>query len=257
MSATTSSETTTTPQQQLRIGVIGGMSWTSTRSYYEALNRLAQQKGGGLTSADLILRSVNFAEIEKLQKSGDWEKAGEILAQCAADLLAGGADFVLLATNTMHLCAPAIERRLDDADEDSQDSQRFLHIADATAAAIKRGGFKSPGLMATRYTMENHAIVQQRLKKHGLDVIIPDEDDREACHRVIFEELCKDIVTEKSRTDFERIAERLHEAGADCLILGCTEVGLLLNEQNTPLPCFDTAEIHCEAAIERAFGGSE
>eukprot|EP00930_Biecheleria_cincta_P005180 TRINITY_DN106094_c0_g1_i1.p1 TRINITY_DN106094_c0_g1~~TRINITY_DN106094_c0_g1_i1.p1 ORF type:complete len:300 (-),score=50.27 TRINITY_DN106094_c0_g1_i1:57-956(-) len=229
--------------KQRVIGILGGMSWASTALYYRDLNNLCRERLGGLHSCELLLRSVDFAVVEQLQASNDWEQAGVLLANAAIQLQAGGADFLVLATNTMHKVAPAIV---------AATSIPFLHIADATANAIVGQSLQRPGLMATAYTMEQDFYVE-RLRAAGLEVVIPGAADRKSCHDIIFQELCKDVVRESSRQEFERIAARLVERGADSLILGCTEVGLLLSKHSVSVPVFDTTKIHCEAAVQEAF----
>jgi aspartate racemase len=225
------------------IGIIGGMSAESTTHYYALLNEQVRKRLGGLHSAEVIIWSVDFAEIAQMQARGDWDLAGKKLAQIAYRLERVGADVILLATNTMHKVADSITETLD---------VPFIHIADATAEAIKSAGFKRPGLMATAYTMEQDFYTGRLREKHGLDVIVPNEVDRAETHRIIYDELCKGIVTDASRTSFERIAQRLASEGADCLILGCTEVGMLLGSKNVTLPVFDTTIIHVAAATEFA-----
>ena len=222
------------------IGIIGGMSAESTATYYAALNAAVRKQLGGLHSARLLLWSVDFAEIAELQKQGRWEEQGQILAGIARKLEAAGAEAIVLATNTMHKVAAAIEAAI---------KVPFLHIADATAAAIVAKKLKRPALMATAYTMEQE-FYKERLVRHGLEVVVPEAEDRAEIHRIIYEELCKGIVTEKSRAAYIAIAGRLQAKGADCLILGCTEVGMLLNAGNVPMPVFDTTLIHVEAAVE-------
>ncbi|MBK4217404.1 aspartate/glutamate racemase family protein [Paracoccus caeni] len=224
------------------IGVLGGMSWVSTAHYYDRLNRLAAEAGGGLSSAPILLHSVDFAEIAALQKADRWDEAGAILADAAAGLQRAGAEVMILATNTMHLVAPQIEAAI---------SVPFIHIADATGAAIKAQGLSRPGLIATGFTMEKPFYID-RLQAFGLQPLIPDTAARADIHRIIFDELCKDVVSDTSRAAFEAAARELAGQGADCLILGCTEVGLLLGQHNVPVPVFDTVELHCRAAIEAA-----
>lgn len=238
--------TTGQDRQKLVVGVIGGMSPASTVVYYQELNRLVRCRLGGNSSADIILRSVNFAAIEELQQNGRWDDSGIVLGRIAQELQKNGAGLVILATNTMHKVAPAITASL---------TIPFLHIADATATAIKAAGFNRPGIIATRYTMEQDFYLG-RFRDYGLDPVVPIGPDRTYCHRIIFEELCKDLVRDDSRTAFEQIAERLVvDGGIDCLVLGCTEVGLLLNSGNVSVPVFDTLLLHCQAAIEKAFSG--
>jgi len=224
------------------IGILGGMSAASTQIYYKTLCDLTRDRLGGLHSPDLLIRSLDFAPIEALQVKGEWEAAGALLNTEAKALQAGGADLLVLATNTMHKLA----------DQMMQDvTIPFLHIADATASAITAAGLKSPGLMATAFTMEQ-SFYTDRLVAAGLNPILPQPADRAETHRIIYEELCKDITTQASEATYIAIASRLVEAGADCLILGCTEVGMLLNQTNVSVPVFDTTLIHCAAALEAA-----
>lgn len=225
-----------------RIGILGGMSASSTQGYYAELCRLTQHCLGGLHSPQLLIRSVDFADIEKLQMQGDWEAAGALLNQEARDLERGGAELLILATNTMHKLADQMLTGV---------RIPFLHIGDATAAALQAAGAKRPALMATAFTMEE-SFYTDRLKSAGLAPILPTADDRAYIHRIIYDELCQDIISEDSRKNFIAITERLKCAGADAVILGCTEIGLLLNAHNAKLPVFDTTLIHCRAALEAA-----
>lgn len=224
------------------IGILGGMSAASTQIYYRELCRMTRERLGGLHSPQLLIRSLDFAIIETLQASGRWDKAGELLNREAKALQLGGADFIILATNTMHKLADAVMQGV---------SIPMLHIADATAARIKEQNLRTPGLMATAFTMEQSFYVE-RLNAAGLSHLVPDALDRAETHRIIYEELCRDIVTKQSRTAYCGIAERLVNRGADCLILGCTEVGMLLNQEVVSVPVFDTTLIHCDAALARA-----
>lgn len=224
------------------IGILGGMSCESTALYYARLNDQARARLGGLHSADCLIRSLDFAAVEALQARGDWDAAGALLADAAKGLEAGGADLLILATNTMHKVAGAVETAV---------SIPFLHIADATAAALIAAGCTRPGLMATAYTMEQ-AFYLDRLRAAGLSPIVPGAADRADTHRIIYEELCRGIIRPESRAAYEDIAARLQDAGADGLILGCTEVGMLLSPANSPLPAFDTTLIHCDAALAAA-----
>ncbi|MGO4853185.1 aspartate/glutamate racemase family protein [Phaeovulum sp. W22_SRMD_FR3] len=224
------------------IGILGGMSAASTALYYAEINRLVAERRGGLHSAEILLRSVDFAPIAALQAAGDWAAAGAILARHAAALQAGGAEMILLATNTMHKLAPEIAAASD---------LPFLHIGDATAAAIRAAGLQRPGLMATAFTMEQR-FYTDRLRAAGLAPVLPGVGDRAEVHRIIYEELCRNQIRPESRRAYEAVAERLAAAGADCLILGCTEVGMLLNAQNVPVPVFDTLALHCRAAVDLA-----
>ncbi|WP_412553403.1 aspartate/glutamate racemase family protein [Shimia sp. MIT1388] len=224
------------------IGILGGMSAASTQTYYRELCDLTRERLGGLHSPELLIRSLDFARIEALQMKGDWEAAGAILNAEAKALQQGGADFIILATNTMHKLSDQMMQGVDIP---------LLHIADATANAITEAGLASPGLMATAFTMEQR-FYTDRLVAAGLTPVIPDDRDRAETHRIIYEELCKDVATQDSEDTYRQIAGRLIDAGADCLILGCTEVGMLLNASNVDVPVFDTTLIHCKAALETA-----
>jgi aspartate racemase len=224
------------------IGIIGGMSAESTALYYRRLNAEARRRLGGLHSAECVIWSVDFARIEKLQAEGDWPRAGEELARIAVALEHAGAEVLIIATNTMHKVADAVRHAT---------RIPLIHIAEATAARISAAGLRRPGLMATAYTMEQD-FYTGALRAAGLDPLIPQTEDRTETHRIIYEELCRGIVREESRAAYEAIARRLLEAGADCLILGCTEVGMLLHEGNVPAPVFDTTLIHADAALGAA-----
>ncbi|WP_300515852.1 aspartate/glutamate racemase family protein [Aliiroseovarius sp.] len=224
------------------IGILGGMSAASTQTYYKVLCDETRARLGGLHSPDLLIRSLDFALIENLQMAGNWQEAGRILNTEAQALERGGAELIVLATNTMHKLAGEMMGGV---------GIPMLHIADATASAITEAGLKRPGLMATAFTMEQD-FYTSRLVSAGLEPVIPGDEDRAETHRIIYEELCKDVTTDDSRAAFEKIAARLVEAGADCLILGCTEVGMLLNAGNVAAPVFDTTLIHCERALDWA-----
>ena len=225
------------------IGLIGGMSWESTVPYYRQINETIKQHLGGLHSAKLVLYSVDFHEIERLQRDGDWEAAGLVLAQAAQSLEAAGATFLVLCTNTMHKVASAIEASV---------AIPLLHIADPTATEIKQAGHSAVGLLGTRFTMEQ-AFYRDRLReRHGLNVLVPGTEDREIIHRVIYEELCLGIVKEKSRAEYRRIMQALISQGAQAIILGCTEISLLVDQQDSEVPLFDTTAIHARAAAEEA-----
>lgn len=224
------------------IGILGGMSAASTQLYYSELCRLTRDRLGGLHSPELLIRSVDFADIEALQAAGDWDAAGGLLNREAAALERGGADCLLLATNTMHKVAGRMMRGI---------GIPLLHIADATAQRLVAAGCRRPGLMATAFTMEQRFYIE-RLEAAGLAPVVPSGPDRAETHRIIYDELCKEIVREGSRDIYVGISKRLAEAGADSLILGCTEVGMLLNADNVAIPVFDTTLIHCEAALEFA-----
>jgi len=227
------------------IGILGGMSAASTQLYYQQLCNMTRDLLGGLHSPELLIRSVDFAEIEQLQMSNDWQAAGDRLNTEARRLEQGGAHLILIATNTMHKLANEIMHGL---------SIPMIHIADATAKRINQAGLRRPGLMATRFTMEE-TFYTQRLSDCGIDALTPAHKDRLSTHEIIYSQLCKGIVTDESRQEYIDIADRLVGSGADCLILGCTEVGMLLNERNVNVPVFDTTRIHCEAALEFAMDG--
>lgn len=228
------------------IGILGGMSAASTALYYTEMNRLVAERLGGLHSAEVLIRSVDFAPIAAMQSAGDWDGLAERLANEAGKLRAGGAEILVLATNTMHIAADKIAAGFGGP---------MVHIADATARAILKAGFRRPGLIATAFTMEK-AFYLDRLRAQGLEPLVPGADDRALTHRVIYDELCKGVVTDASRAGFEGVASRMAAAGADCLILGCTEVGMLLSADNVSVPVFDTVALHCAAAVDTAFAVS-
>ncbi len=228
------------------IGLLGGMSWESTVPYYRVVNETVKARLGGLHSARVVLYSVDFHEIERLQHAGDWAGAGERMAEGARALERAGADFVVLCTNTMHRVAPAIEAAV---------RIPLLHIADPTGEAIRRAGFTRVGLLGTRFTMEQ-AFYRERLEsRHGLEVLVPDEADRETVHRVIYEELCLGLVDDGSREQYRRILGTLAARGAQAVILGCTEISLLVGQRDSPVPVFDTTALHALGAAERALAG--
>jgi aspartate racemase len=227
------------------IGLIGGMSWESTVPYYQTINRVVGRRLGGLHSAKVALYSVDFDEIEKLQYAGKWEESGETLADAARAVRRAGADFIVLCTNTMHKVAPQIEAAVD---------VPLLHIADATAARVKGAGVTRVGLLGTRFTMEEDFYRGRLESRHGLSVLTPPAGDRDLVHRVIYGELCLGQVLEGSRSAFRQVVDGLVERGAQGIILGCTEIGLLLKPGDAPAPLFDTAAIHAEAAAEFALG---
>lgn len=224
------------------IGILGGMSAASTQIYYRLLCDLTRERLGPMHSPELLIRSLDFAPIAAAQAAGDWTGLGRLLNREARALQAGGARILVLATNTMHKLADEMMAGLD---------LRLVHIADATAAAIRAEGLSRPGLMATAFTMDQ-AFYTGRLRAAGLAPMVPEAADRAETHRIIYEELVRDIVREPSRQSYEAIAARLAAAGADCLILGCTEVGMLLNQRNVPVPVFDTVKVHCQAALDAA-----
>lgn len=225
------------------IGLIGGMSWESTVPYYRQINETIKDRLGGSHSARIVLYSIDFHDIERLQHAGDWEAAGVILAEAARSLEAAGADFLVLCTNTMHKVVPSIESAV---------GIPLLHIADPTAAEIKQAGHSTVGLLGTRFTMEQ-AFYRERLsERHGLQVIVPNAEDRGTIHRIIYEELCLGVVLPESRDEFRRIMASLASEGAEAIILGCTEISLLISQQHSKVSLFDTTAIHARAAAEEA-----
>lgn len=225
------------------IGLIGGMSWESTVPYYRLINETIKEQLGGLHSAKLILYSVDFQEIEELQRKGDWETAGLALAEAARSLEAAGASFLVLCTNTMHKVAHRIEAAV---------AIKLLHIADPTAAAIKNSGHSVVGLLGTRFTMEQSFYKDRLLEHHGLQVKVPAAQDREIVHRIIYEELCLGVVKPESRAEYRRVMQDLASHGAQAIILGCTEISLLVSELDSPVPLFDTTSVHARAAALKA-----
>jgi len=223
------------------IGLIGGMSWESTAVYYRRLNEQVRDRLGGLHSADILMRSVDFDAIVGLQKRGHWDEASRILVDIARGLEHGGAGCVLICTNTMHKLADEVQQAV---------SIPLLHIADVTAAAIKAEGLKRPQLLATRYTMEQDFYVARLRERFGLDPVIPDADDRTVIHDIIFDELCQGIVRDESRKLYLDIIARGKAQGADSVILGCTEICLLVGPEHIDLPVFDSTLLHADAAIE-------
>ena len=220
------------------IGLIGGMSWESTVTYYQILNETVKQQLGGLHSAKILLYSVDFAQIEEFQARGQWEESAEVLARAAENLEKAGADFLLICTNTMHKVAPQVRQRI---------SIPLLHIAEATADALKEAGISKVGLLGTKYTMTQD-FYKAKLVDAGIEVVIPDEAGVELVNRVIYEELCLGIVKEESRRQFSGVIAGLKEQGAQGVILGCTEIGLLVSQEDSVLPVFDTTYIHAEKA---------
>jgi aspartate racemase len=225
------------------IGLIGGMSWESTVPYYRQVNETVKLHLGGLHSAKVVLYSVDFHEVERLQHAGDWDAAGVMLAGAARSLQAAGADFLVLCTNTMHKVAPAIEAAVNIP---------LFHIADPTAEEIKRAGHTKIGLLGTRFTMEQ-AFYKERLRElHGLEVVVPEAADRDVVHRIIYEELCLGSIVDASRDAYRRIISQLVAQGAQAIILGCTEISLLVAQQDAAVPLFDTTAIHARKAAEWA-----
>lgn len=224
------------------IGLIGGMSWESTVTYYQIINETVKNKLGGLHSAKILLYSVEFAEIEECQAKGEWERSGEILADAAMRLESAGADFVVICTNTMHKVVDQIQAKI---------RIPIVHIADATAEALLQAGITKTALLGTKYTMTQD-FYKDRLVQKGISVVIPNEKEIEKVNDVIYNELCLGIVSDESREDYIRVIERLKEEGAQAVILGCTEIGLLISQSDSVLPVFDTTQIHAKAAAEKA-----
>ena len=224
------------------IGLIGGMSWESTVTYYQIINEEIKNRLGGLHSAKIILYSVDFAEIEKCQSSGDWEQSAQILTDAAKKMQLAGADFIVICTNTMHKIVPQMQKEI---------TIPILHIADATAQELKKAGIKKVGLLGTKYTMEQE-FYKERLIKQGIEVIIPDAKDIEVVNRIIFNELCLGIINDESRKKYKDIIKSLKAKKAQGVILGCTEIGLLIQQKDSVLPAFDTTLIHGKYAAEYA-----
>lgn len=224
------------------IGLIGGMSWESTVPYYTMINEAVRERLGGLHSAKIVLYSVDFAEVEVLQREDRWDEAAALMTDIARRLERAGADFLVICTNTMHVSAPEIEAAV---------SVPLLHIADPTAAEVRRRGITTVGLLGTRFTMEQD-FYRARLERAGLRVITPPEPDRELVHRVIYDELCLGRIEEPSRAAYRDVIARLVSEGAEGIILGCTEIGLLLQPEDSPVPLFDTTSLHARAAAEMA-----
>lgn len=224
------------------IGLLGGMSWESSIEYERVINTEVRERLGGTASADLLIRSYNFAEIEEQQMSGDWEAMGQLLASDAVKLQDAGADIIVLCTNTMHKVADHIEKAI---------TADFIHLGDTTATAVIDAGVKKVGLLGTRYTMEQD-FYRDRLASNGLDVLVPDEPDRTAVHDIIFEELVKGVVSPESKAIYLEVVGRLAERGATGIIAGCTEIELLITEEDVSMPYFPTARLHALAAVDAA-----
>jgi aspartate racemase len=226
----------------LTIGMLGGMSWESSAYYYRLVNQLVRDRLGGLHSARCVVYSVDFADIEHLQNTGQWEQAGRLLGQAAAAVQAAGADLLLLCTNTMHKVADQVQAAV---------SIPLLHLADATADAVTAAGLHTVGLLGTAFTMEQD-FYRDRLTRHGLRVIVPEPDDRAEVHRIIYDELCLGDVREASRQTYRMVIDRLVRSGAQGIILGCTEIELLISPADSPVPVFPTSRLHVEAAVNAA-----
>lgn len=225
------------------VGMLGGMSWESTSSYYTAINEGIKASLGGLHSAKICMVSVDFHEVEVLQSQGNWDEAAELLAQVSLSVQAGGADFLLICTNTMHKVAPQIEASL---------TIPILHIADATALELKSNGIARVGLLGTRFTMEQDFYKGRLSEQHGIEVLVPDENDRSTVHDIIYNELCLGEVKPESKAAYVEIINTLHAQGAQAVILGCTEIALLVQQHDTHVPLYDTTEIHAMAAVNYA-----
>ena len=225
------------------IGLLGGMSWESTLNYYRMINEGVKDALGGLHSAKIVMYSVDFDPLEKMQHAGDWDGAARVLSAAAKGIQAAGADFLVLCTNTMHKVVPEIEAAVDIP---------LLHIADATAEVLVKEGIKSVGLLGTAFTMEQEFYKGGLVHNYGLNVLVPDYEDRKIVHEVIFDELCMGIINDNSRAEYLRIIDSLADAGAEAVILGCTEIGLLVRQADTKVRLLDTTAIHANKAVEYA-----
>jgi len=225
------------------IGLLGGMSWESTASYYSAINAGIKQQLGGLHSAKIAMVSVDFSEIEQLQHQGDWEGTAEILCDAAQSVEAAGADFLLICTNTMHKVAPVIQQTV---------SIPLIHIADATAEQLQRDGVQRVGLLGTRFTMEQDFYKGRLSEQFGIEVLVPEEDERNIVHDVIYNQLCQGEIRDDSRLQYLAIIERMAARGAEAVILGCTEIALLVQQKHTDVALYDTTTIHARAAVNLA-----
>lgn len=225
------------------IGLIGGMSWESSALYYKLLNDAVKAKLGGLHSCQCLMYSIDFGILERLQRAGEWESATEMMIDAGLRLQNGGAEMIVICANTMHISADAMEKKL---------TIPLIHIVDATAEVIKTTGIKKVGLLGTRFTMEKDFYTQRLRQKHGLEVLIPEEKDIEIIHTVIFKELVCGIISNTSREQYKKIIARLVERGAEGIILGCTEIPLLISQSDCSVPAFDTTKIHAEKAVELA-----
>lgn len=230
------------------IGLLGGMSWESSAEYYRLVNEHVKARLGGLHSARCVLYSVDFADIERLQQQGQWDTAADVLAQAADQLEQAGAEFLVLCTNTMHRVAATIQERI---------AIPLLHIVDPTAEAITRANMRTVGLLGTRFTMEHDFYKGRLVDRYQLNVLIPDQPDRDMIHRVIYEELCLGQILPGSRAAYRAVIGRLIDAGAEGIILGCTEIGLLIGEQDSSVPLFDTTRLHAVAAVTYALAEHE
>jgi aspartate racemase len=225
------------------MGLLGGMSWQSTNTYYALLNQGIGAALGGLHSARLLLYSVDFDEIEKLQHAGQWAQMGELLAAAAQRVEAGGADFLMICTNTMHKVAPQVEAAI---------TIPLLHLADATGQRLQDDGITRVGLLGTRFTMEQDFYKQRIVDKFGIEVIVPETEDIEIVHKVIYDELCLGTIKDDSRDAYLAVIDRLQDRGAQAVILGCTEIAMLVEQSHSGMPLYDTTTIHCEEAVKLA-----
>lgn len=225
------------------IGLLGGMSWESTTDYYRLINTKIKEQLGGLHSAKLVLYSVDFAEIEVLQQQGNWQKAGQLLTDAAQNLEKAGADFLLICTNTMHIVADTIAHNIQIP---------IIHIADATGDALLNKGITQVGLLGTAFTMEKDFYKKRLIDQYGSHVITPDSADRKRVHTIIYDELCSGIIRQSSKETYLSIIDKLVENGAQAIILGCTEIGMLIKQSDTSIPLFDTTLIHAEKAVTLA-----
>ncbi len=225
------------------IGLIGGMSWESSALYYQLINQETKRRLGGHHNAPSSMITVDFAEVERLQRAEEWTQLGALLATCAARLELSGAELILLCTNTMHKVADSIENVI---------GIPFLHIVDATAAAITRAGHSTVGLLATRFTMEQGFYVERMWARFGIEVIVPSASSRDVVHKIIYEELCHGIIREESREKYQNVIAELSESGAEAIILGCTEIELLISQADSMLPAYPSTRIHAEAAVDLA-----
>ncbi len=226
-----------------KAGIIGGMSWESTLSYYKIMNQEVKRKMGKLHSSDLLIYSFDFQTIEELQHKDDWLKLREKMIEVAKDLERARAEFIIIATNTMHKLAPDISKEVNIP---------LLHIADATAEAIKEKGFKKVALLGTKFTMEGKFYRDKLEKEHSIEVLVPSLNDREYIHQVIYSELCVGKINDNSRKKFVEIINKLKDSGAEAVVLGCTEIPLLITAKDSPLPILDTTTIHAKAAVKFA-----
>lgn len=220
------------------IGLLGGMSWESTVTYYQIINEIIKERLGGLNSAKILLYSVNFQEIEECQSKGEWERSAQILGEAAKNLEGAGADFIVICTNTMHKTAPEIQKQINIP---------LIHIAEATAKELKKDNIKKAALLGTKYTMKQD-FYKEKIISSGIEVFIPDDPDADRVNHIIFDELCRGVIKEESKDALLSIIEKLASQGAQGVILGCTEIGLLIKQEQVSIPVFDTTKIHAKAA---------